>query len=576
MASERQFVELSGPDSDFRLSFRRGHISLEDQRMLLLHSGALSSLRKELIDSLGIDRARGLITRLGYSSGQSDANMVRSLMPGASDAELLLQGPELHSLEGIVNVTPVEFNIDLANGRFYGEFIWEDSFEAEQHRNQFGLYHSPVCWMQTGYASGYTSALMKKFIVYKEVECTGQGDHHCKVIGKPAKEWGRKITTELSYFRPENVAEQIVTLQSQVEHLRYSIAEMISLGDLVGVSQAFRHTADLIEKAADSTVTVLLLGETGVGKEVFARALHKVSPRAKKPFIAVNCAAIPEELIESELFGVEKGAFTGAQRSRPGRFERANHGTLFLDELGELSPGAQAKVLRVLQEGEFERVGDTHTRSVDVRLIAATNVELEEAVGRGRFRSDLYYRLCVYPVRVPPLRERQEDIPLLVQRFLDKHNAKHGKRIAGVTPEAMNALQCYRWPGNIRELENIIERGVIIVQNGQYIEQQDLRPSMSAAAMPPNYEAATPPPLGERDNVLEAEREQVAASQSEQSGLLDALLDQRCSLDELEADLIRHAVDKADGNLSLAARMLGMTRPQLAYRFVRKGKPRRV
>lgn len=562
MPSRISFEELPELASQLKLSFRSGHISLEDQRMVLLHAGALGLLRAELIETLGIDRARRVLTRMGYASGRRDAQMVRELMPGASDDDLMTLGPQLHSLEGIVNVIPIHFVIDVAAGRFYGEFSWEDSYEAEVHIETFGPYHAPVCWTQIGYASGYTSALMNTFIVFRETKCVGQGDSSCKIEGKPVEEWGPEIQDDLRYFQPENVAEQIAELQNQVEQLRYSLDEEFTLGDMVGTSQAFRDTGEIIHKAADSFVTVLLLGETGVGKEMYARAVHQLSPRASKPFVAVNCAAMPEELIESELFGVEKGAFTGAQRSRPGRFERADGGTLFLDEVGELSPSAQAKLLRVLQEGEFERLGDTRTRQVDVRLIAATNVELGQAVQAGQFRADLYYRLNIYPVVVPPLRERTEDIPLLVARFLDKYNARHGKRIAGITERAIDALKNYDWPGNIRELQNMIERGIIIVGNGDQIGVKDLFPDLSASAPAvPTMQTAVAGPAGQESAPAGEARSTIGHD------LVDRLLSETGSLQDLELSLIERAVERAHGNLSQAARILGMTRPQLAYRL---------
>jgi len=315
-------------------------------------------------------------------------------------------------------------------------------------------------------------------------------------------------------------------------------------------------------------VTVLLLGETGVGKEMFARALHEMSPRAKSAFVAVNCAAMPEELIESELFGVEKGAFTGAQQSRPGRFARAHGGTLFLDEVGELSMAAQAKLLRVLQEGEIERVGDIRTRHVNVRLIAATNTDLLQAVKTGRFRADLYYRLNIYPVLLPPLREREEDIPLLVQRFLDKYNARHSKRITGVTDSAMSALQAYEWPGNIRELENMIERGVILVSNGSDIDVKDLFPSLEFSNRLPGRNTAGP-------GLHQPSDEQVISEGEEARDAIDMIVQEAlasgASLESLEKRLMETAVEMSDGNLSSAARRLNITRAQLAYRLKKLG-----
>jgi two-component system response regulator HydG len=290
---------------------------------------------------------------------------------------------------------------------------------------------------------------------------------------------------------------------------------------------------------------VMLLGETGVGKELFAQRIHELSARANGPFVAVNCGAIPEDLIESELFGVEKGAFTGATRSRPGRFERAHGGTLFLDEVGELSASAQVKLLRVLQEGEIERIGDTSVRKIDVRVIVATNRDLQQAVTDGAFRADLFFRLNTYPVEIPPLRERLADIPQLVAHFVEKYSVQHGKRIPGASEEAITRLTEYDWPGNVRELQNIIERGVILTAPGNPIEAESLIPS---------HRIGSPAARGEQrlDNLLE-----YAACHD-------------LTLPEIERQLIQLAVDRAKGNLSAAARTLGITRPQLAYRLEKR------
>jgi transcriptional regulator with GAF, ATPase, and Fis domain len=264
---------------------------------------------------------------------------------------------------------------------------------------------------------------------------------------------------------------------------------------------------------------------------------------------------LPEQLIESELFGVEKGAFTGAQQSRPGRFERAHGGTLFLDEAGELSLSAQAKLLRVLQEGELERIGDCRTRKVDVRVVAATNVDLEQAVEEGRFRSDLLYRLNIYPVVIPPLRDRKEDIPLLTQRFLEKYSARHNKKLAGITDQAMYALKEYSWPGNVRELENVIERGVILGPSGGRIDLADLFPAVTSSTKKRQLSA-----LAKDGSVLKHDENTVGA-------FLDYVLKNRVSLEDVEAVLLKAAVERTNGNYSSAARMLGMTRPQFAYSY---------
>ncbi|MEJ2465349.1 MAG: sigma 54-interacting transcriptional regulator [Candidatus Thiodiazotropha sp.] len=551
MSSQLSIAGLPTEDRNLHLTFDAGKILLNDHRMVLMHTHAMGALRKELVDTLGVDRARGVLTRMGYASGTKDAELARKLMPEANDEDLLMMGPRLHTLEGVVHVKPIKLDIDIRQRRYYGEFLWENSHEAEEHLKLFGIHPEPVCWTQIGYASGFTSEIMGRFIAYQEVECRAKGDRHCRIIGKSIEEWDN-ADEERRHYRPDPMAEQLLALQDEVNHLRDSLQEETGIGDMVGASKAFIEACDMLRKVADSHVTVLLLGETGVGKEMFARALHSISPQAKSAFIAINCTTIPEELIESELFGVEKGAYTGALQSRPGRFERAHGGTLFLDEVGELSLSAQAKLLRVLQEGEIERVGDTRTRKVDVRVIAATNVDLQEAVAAGRFRSDLYYRLNIYPVIIPPLRERKDDIELLVNRFLEKYTARHAKRVNGITERALQSLLDYNWPGNIRELENMIERGVIIVSNSEAIDLKDLFPclNMSKDTLPSS-------PL--------ADSEELPVDT-----LVRRLLEQSGSLEDVETIMLETAVEQANGNLSQAARMLGMTRPQLAYRLKKR------
>jgi two-component system response regulator HydG len=253
---------------------------------------------------------------------------------------------------------------------------------------------------------------------------------------------------------------------------------------IIGSSMPWRRTMEIVMQAAPSEATVLLLGESGTGKELLARALHDNSSRAKGPLITINCAAIPESILEAELFGYEKGAFTGATTSREGRFEAATGGTLFLDEIGEIPRTVQVKLLRVLQEGEIERLGGGgKTRRIDIRLIAATNVNLAEEVRGGRFREDLYYRLNVIPVNVPPLRDRRDDVPILVQHFLHLYADKNGKQIAGVSAAALEKLVDYPWPGNVRELENAIERAVVLTRSSAIDEESLPREIRDAASL---------------------------------------------------------------------------------------------
>jgi len=539
-----------------------GQIWLHEHRMLLVHAESLGSMRRELVESLGMERARGLLMRMGYASGMHDAEIFLGRNRGADDREAFLTGAQLHTLEGIVKVTTIKLEADTAGGKYYGEFLWENSWEGQWYRNNYGACSEPVCWSQVGYACGYTSALMGRPILYKEIECVGRGDDNCRIIGKPLEEWEDADDFTRSFNR-ESIADQLIDLQTQVVQLRSVISEKEKLpADIVGNSPPFLAAYELLKQAANSQITVLLLGETGVGKEVFARALHERSARRTESFIAINCAAIPHDLVESELFGIEKGAYTGALASRPGRFERANGGTLFLDEIGDLPPSAQAKLLRVLQEGEIERLGDHKCRKVDVRVVAATNVNLRLLVKEGKFRADLYYRLNAFQIEIPPLRERKEDIVLLAKRFMEKYSAVYGKKLRGFTDKAMRGLLAYPWPGNIREMLNVIERGVILAPCGARIELEQMFSACSSMDLPLEFSLNSQGNLG-IDN------------QAPEIDPCDSVLNGAMTLDQLEARLITTAVDKAKGNLSAAARTLGITRPRLAYRLGRlhEGKP---
>ena len=557
MVKLRSVSRADSDDLRARVHFcaETGQIWLHEHRMLLVHAEAQASLRKELIDTLGMDRTQGLLTRMGYASGVRDAELARIRAQDSSDIEAFMTGPQLHTLEGIVRVTPIRLELDRVAGKFYGEFLWENSWEGQWHRHYYGIHAEPVCWTQIGYACGYTSAFMGRPILYKEVECVGMGHGNCRIIGKPIEEW--ENATEYKHFsNRESIADQLFDLQTQVVQLRSSIGEKEKLpADMVGDSPSFRAAYELLKQAANTRITVLLLGETGVGKELFARSLHDMGPRRNAPFVAVNCAAIPHDLVESELFGVEKGAYTGALVSRPGRFERADGGTLFLDEIGDLPLSAQSKLLRVLQEGELERLGDQKTRKINVRLVAATNSDLQQLVKERKLRSDLYYRLNAYQIEIPPLRERKEDVALLAKRFLSKYSVIHAKKLRGFTDKAKRALLTYAWPGNIRELQNMIERGVILAPSGTRIEVNHLF-SSCAEEHAREFGLDTNGTLG------------VNRGESGKS-LCEAVFNGVLTLDQVEIMLLETAVDKAHGNLSSAARMLGLTRPQLAYRLKR-------
>jgi formate hydrogenlyase transcriptional activator len=321
-------------------------------------------------------------------------------------------------------------------------------------------------------------------------------------------EFLRQVATQIA-FAIDNVRayEQINKLKDQLRHENEYLLEEIKLdhnfGAMVGKSALLRNVLSLAQAVAPTSSTVLITGETGTGKELLARAIHEWSPRRNKPFIRVNCAALPSGLVESELFGHERGAFTGAQNQRPGRFELAHGGTLFLDEIGEMPLEAQAKLLRVLQDGLVDRVGGTKSVSVDVRLIVATNADLGAAIAAGKFRSDLYYRLHVFPIMVPPLRDRREDIPLLARHFMERCGTRLKRPCRDIEPDSLERLAAYDWPGNVRELQNVIERAMILSRSPVLEIEESLAPvvRVEASTAGPESAAALGEPTGSLEDI---------------------------------------------------------------------------
>jgi DNA-binding NtrC family response regulator/predicted hydrocarbon binding protein len=545
-----------------RFAPQQGRIWLDEQRMMLMHVSSLGALRQELIESLGKETARGLVTRIGYQAGTRDAAMTRKVRAGSNSYDDFLAGPQLVSLEGIVHCEPIALDIDVGRGHYFGDFYLIDCAEAETHIASYGIGNEAVCWMLTGYACGYTSAFMGRPILWREIECRGMGHAKCRVVGKPVEDWDDP-QDDLRFLQIGDFAKWSLEPQA-ARPTTNRVAERIaeapehSVG-VVGISAGFNTVCHMVNKVAPTEATVLFLGESGVGKEVFANNLHNLSKRADGPFVAVNCASIPEHLMESELFGVERGGYTGATSSRAGRFERANGGTLFLDEIGTLSYTAQGKLLRALQQGELERVGDTRTRKIDVRVVAATNVNLREAVKAGLFREDLFFRLNVFPIHVPPLRERRDDIPLMMNWFLQRLAKKHDKHITGFRERAVDALFNYDWPGNVRELENMIERAVILAEDGGALDLCHLFTT--------GEEIDVSSFILKRSGNIGLLNEPVDAAPPALAGA------SRPGLAETEAAMLRAAVAEANGNLSLAARVLGITRPKLAYRLRKYGIP---
>jgi DNA-binding NtrC family response regulator/predicted hydrocarbon binding protein len=537
-----------------------GRIWLDGQRMLLLRASTLGSMRRELIERLGLSGARAVLTRIGYTSGARDAELVRKRWPGEYDVGAFTAGTRLHALEGMVKVSTLSMHCDIPRGVFHGEYLWNDSFEASDHISAYGIASEPVCWMQLGYAAGYASAFLGKLVLFRETECLATGAPACRVTGQPADAW-KDAGDDLRYLNADLYARSGAPARRTTRRTAPAPASTGSApghaadgAGMVGVSAAFSVARQMLDRVAPTRATVLFAGESGVGKELFARALHQVSPRAGKPFVAVNCAAIPDTLIESELFGVDKGAYTGATSSRPGRFERADGGTLFLDEIPSLSLVAQGKLLRAVQEQEIDRVGGVRSIHVDVRVVVATNRDLKAEVQAGRFREDLYYRLNVFPISLPPLRDRRDDIPLLIEHFLSMYNRLHGKKVIGLQQRAIEALLNYDYPGNIRELQNIVERGVISTPDDCAIELYHLfhqgeapsRRSYSVGQTGTLHESAAAPPP-----------DAIAA----------LLADGNFSLVEHEKAMYSSALAGSNGNVAGAARRLGLTRAQLAYRL---------
>ena len=555
-----------------------GRIWLDDQRMLLIHARSLGLLRREMIETLGFDVARGFLTRMGYHAGSYDARLARKVRLKNSLKTMFLVGPQLHCLEGVGLSELVRLEFDVEHGTHYGEFLWRTPVEDEEHIRYFAVGAEPACWMQIGYASGFATEFMGRPILYREVECQAMGHAACRIIGKTVEEWGDSAEEDLRFILPPTAPTHLPEVSRPQTAVVRAPEEAQDRSDQpIGISPNFNTVLTMVRRVAPTQATVLFLGESGVGKEVFARTLHRLSSRATKPFVALNCAAMPENLVESELFGVERGAYTGATQNRLGRFERANGGTLFLDEIGTLTSSAQGKLLRVLQEGELERLGDSQTRRVDVRVIAATNVDLRDEVRQGRFREDLFFRLNVFPIVIPPLRERHEDIPLLMDYFLRKFNAKHGRSVAGFTQRAVDAMLTYNWPGNIRELENVVERGMILAPEEGPIDTPQLFAGgerigenlfivdrkgklVQRGAQDLTAEAKTPerPDL---DRLSEQVLDLLANDRHEEKG----------TLDEIETLLLKRAVERANGNVAAAARLLGITRAQMVYRLKSRG-----
>jgi len=502
----KELLELD-PDS--------GLIRFLGQRALLVDAVAMGLLRKYLVENFGLTAARTVLTQFGFAHGWRMAEAMGSEFQWENDADSRSAGNRLHALKGLFAAqSGCQDPLAKAGAVLLG------SFEAEQHLLHFGRSDVAVCWTVCGLVSGYLSKTSGKEIFVLEDRCAGKGDAACHLLGRTREEWGDDRLEELQYFLPiplkecldvslQRVTETLKEIERKLDARRRALVrvvpEVTEETGIVAKSTSMRRLVDLSRRVARVDSTVLITGESGSGKERVARFIHEESARATGPFIAINCGAITETLLESELFGHVRGAFSGATQDRPGLFEAANNGTLLLDEVGEVSPGMQVKLLRALQEREIRRVGENKSRSIDVRVIAATNRDLAQGVASGVFRQDLYYRLKVVELELPPLRQRRDDILPLARILLASAALWMKRKISGLSPAAADQLLRYEWPGNVRELENAMERAVALAP-GSRVELDDLPEEIRKAFPVPVFTSGMVRPLEEieREYILAA------------------------------------------------------------------------
>ena len=469
----------------FNFNPEEGTIRIEGHRMLIFTADAMGFLRKRLTEILGEKMVRGIFTRFGFTSGYHQGLAMKELFKGSTIEYLLKNGQSLHIQEGAGNILNLNIDFTFKDGNFLAECVYTHSYEVEQHNLHIGRSDVPVCWTMTGWASGYCSGVTGEKIYFVEDECAGKGDSRCHIVGKPFEKWDKELESSLEYFKTMNTDREIIRInrkislkveelkqkEKKLEKLEERIREEGNYENIIGNNREIKKIFCLINRIADSEISVVIEGESGVGKELIAKAIHTNSLRANKKFVALNCGALPETLLESELFGHAKGSFTGADRDKKGLFEEAEGGSIFLDEISETSPSFQVKLLRAIEEKEIRRIGTNIPVKTNVRVLSATNSNLEELVNNEKFRGDLYYRLNGIKLCIPPLRNRKEDIIPLVKYFIERY--KGTDKLVDISSEAKVFLLKYNWPGNIRELKNVIQRALALMDNN-FIEVDDL------------------------------------------------------------------------------------------------------
>ncbi len=465
----------------------KGLIRFAGERALLLDAAALGLVRKYLVENIGTAAARAVVSHFGYALGRRLAETIQAAFPAETEEARLSIGLRMHALAGLFYVEP-----ELTDPLAKEGIVVLGSVEAEQQITHLGQAEAPSCWMIGGLLSGYLSGQVERIAV--EDRCVSMGHATCQFIVKRREEWAPSELPELSGFESipfEKVVDESLqvaarALQATERELKERRRALTSLSPdleeptgITARSAPMGELVELVRRIAKVDATVLITGESGTGKERIARLIHDESTRAGGPFVAVNCAAITETLLESELFGHARGAFTGASHDRAGLFEAANGGTLLLDEVGEISAGMQVKLLRVLQEREVRRVGENKSRPINVRVLSATNRDLVHGVAGGAFRQDLYYRLKVVEAHVPSLRDRTADILPLASALLGAAARRMKRDVSGFSPTAIELLLHYGWPGNVRELENAMERAAALAK-GSMVEERDLPEELRA------------------------------------------------------------------------------------------------